>query len=70
MVEDKHQYYFWKSRHTIAEEEVPDSEESVERQVTCEQTHQPVGGEHEGLHAVLLQMFVCSRARPLQNPSQ
>ena len=41
-------------RLTVAKEEVPDSEKCVERQVTCEQTHQPVGGKHERLHSVLL----------------
>jgi len=55
---------------TIAEKEVPDSEQCVEGQVTCEQTHQPVSGEHEGLHPVVLQVFVGSWTRPFQSPVQ
>ena len=55
---------------TIAEEEVPDAQQCVEGEVACEQTHQPIGGEHEWLHAVALQVSVGGRTRPLQDPAQ
>lgn len=65
-----HVFFASLSGCTIAEKEVPDSEQCVEGQVTCEETHQPVGGKHEGLHSVVLQVFVCSRTRPFQDPGQ
>lgn len=55
---------------TIAEEQVPDPQQRIEGQVTCEETHEPVGSKHEGLHAMMLQMFVCSWTHPLQDPVQ
>lgn len=55
---------------TVAEEQVPDSEEGVEWQVACEQAHQPIGGEHQRLHAVSLQVLVSRGTRPLQHPGQ
>lgn len=55
---------------TIAEKEVPDSQQRVEGQVTCEETHEPVSGEHEGFHSMVLQVSVCSWTRPLQDPGQ
>lgn len=55
---------------TVAEEQVPDSEEGVEWQVACEQAHQPIGGEHQRLHAVSLQMLVSCGTRLLQHPGQ
>ena len=55
---------------TIAEEEVPDAQQCVEREVAGEQTHQPISGEHERLHAVALQVSVGGWTRPLQDPAQ
>lgn len=55
---------------TIAEKQVPDSEQSVEWQVACKQTHQPVSGEHERLYSVVLQVFVRRWTRSLQDPAQ
>lgn len=55
---------------TVAEEEIPDSQKHVKGKVACEEAHEPVGGEHERLHAMVLQMFVCSWARLFQNPHQ
>lgn len=55
---------------TIAEKEVPDSQQRVKGQVACEQAHEPVRGEHEGFHSMVLQVFLCSWTCPLQDPGQ
>lgn len=55
---------------TVAEEEIPDSQQHVKGQVACEEAHEPVSGKHERLHSVVLQVFVSSWARPFQNPHQ
>lgn len=55
---------------TVAEKEVPNSQHHVEGQVTREETHEPVSGEHEGFHSMMLQVPVRGWARPFQNPHQ
>lgn len=55
---------------TIAEKEIPDAQQRVEGQVTRKETHQPVSGEHEGFHSVVLQVSVSSRTHPFQDPGQ
>lgn len=55
---------------TVAEEEIPDTQQHVKGQVACEEAHEPVRGKHERLHSVVLQVFVSSWASPFQNPHQ
>lgn len=55
---------------TIAEEEVPDTQQCVEGEVAGEKAHQPISGEHEWLHTVALQVSVSRQTHPLQNPAQ
>lgn len=55
---------------TVAEEQVPHSEQGVERQVSGVETHQPISGKHKWLHTVFLQVPVCGGTYPAQHATE
>lgn len=55
---------------TVAEKEIPHSKKRVEGQMTCKETHQPVGGKHEGFHSMVLQVSMGSWTCSFQDPGQ